>query len=320
MPKVITGAFGFIGSCLVSELNRRGETDLILVDDFKQTRKEANLKGKQYLSLIDRDHFIRDLSTMDSVDFIYHLGARTDTTEMDAQIHTKLNLEYSKDIWKHCVKQNIPLIYASSAATYGDGNLGFDDRTQPEELKPLNPYGESKNNFDDWALKQDQKPSHWIGMKFFNVFGPNEYHKGRMASVVMHAYQQIQKNGSLKLFQSHRDGIANGEQKRDFIYIKDLLQLIDHWTSTERENGIYNAGSGIASSFNQLASAIFKAMSLEENIQFIPTPEDIREKYQYFTQADMSRTQNAGYRKDFMSLDKAVEDYIHNYLTKEAYF
>ena len=313
MAILITGAAGFIGSCLVSFLNEKGLHDLILVDDFSKTEKSQNLNGKIFSAKIDRDLFLYDIARH-SIDFVFHIGARTDTTEFDKSIFDKLNMDYSKRLWKHCADNNIPFLYASSAATYGSGEHGFDDTTDITPLLPLNPYGDSKQNFDVWALKQESKPPFWAGLKFFNVFGPNEYHKGRMASVVLHAFNQIKENGSLKLFQSHHPDYTNGGQIRDFIYVKDLLELMWFWYKKRELSGIYNAGTGKARTFNDLANAIFAAVNKPAQINYIPTPEDIRDKYQYFTEAKMDKTRNAGYTKSFYELEGAVKDYVQNYL------
>ena len=317
MAILVTGAAGFIGSCLVSFLNEKGLKDLILVDDFGKTEKARNLEGKAYTAKIDRDIFLHDIARH-NIDFVFHIGARTDTTEFDKSIFDKLNMDYSQQLWNHCAMQNIPFLYASSAATYGSGEHGFDDTDDITPLLPLNPYGQSKQDFDVWALKQENTPPFWVGLKFFNVFGPNEYHKGRMASVVMHAFNQIQENGSLKLFQSHNPKYSNGGQIRDFIYVKDLLELMWFWYETKNQSGIYNAGTGKARTFNDLANAIFAAMGKEPSIDYIPTPEDIRDKYQYFTEAKMEKTRDAGYEKPFHELEDAVKDYVQNYLTKNT--
>lgn len=313
MAIVVTGAAGFIGSCLVSYLNKKGLHDLILVDDFSRTDKASNLEGARFAAKIDRSIFLHDMHRH-AIDFIFHMGARTDTTEFDRQIFNELNLNYSKALWQHASEMNIPFLYASSAATYGGGEHGFDDRQTINELAPLNPYGESKQDFDLWVLEQKQYPPFWVGLKFFNVFGPNEYHKGRMASVVMHAYNQIEQNGELKLFQSHRSEYGHGEQIRDFIYVKDLLDLMWFWYGHRSDSGIYNAGTGKARSFNDLANAIFKAMDRTPAISYIPTPVDIRDKYQYFTEANMDKTRAVGFTQAFMTLEDAVHDYINHYL------
>ena len=319
MAIVVTGASGFIGSCLVSFLNKKGISSLILVDDFSNPLKERNLENKKFIAKIDRDIFLHDMKRHD-IDFVFHIGARTDTTEFDVTIFDRLNEAYSQALWKHCSSKRIPFLYASSAATYGDGRHGFDDEMSIDILKPLNPYGQSKHNFDMWALQQEIAPPFWVGLKFFNVFGPNEYHKGRMASVVLHAYNQIRENGYLKLFQSHRPEYANGEQIRDFIYVKDLLNLMWFWYNKQSGNGIYNAGTGKARTFNDLANAIFSAMNKQPKIKYIPTPEDIRDKYQYFTEANMSKSKNKGFTEDMSSLEESVDDYINSYLISNSIY
>lgn len=319
MAVVVTGALGFIGSCLASFLNQKGINDLILVDDFSRQDKWDNLNTIKFSAKLDRDIFINSLQHY-PIDFIFHIGARTDTTEFDSSIFDKLNLNYSKILWNYCAQHQIPLVYASSAATYGGGEHGFNDENPIEQLKPLNTYGQSKQDFDLWALEQTNTPPFWAGLKFFNVFGPNEYHKGRMASVIFHAYNQIQQTGQLKLFQSHHPDYQDGEQLRDFIYIKDLLNLLWFWYNNQEKSGIYNAGTGKAHTFNELATAIFSALELEPKIQYIPTPEDIRDKYQYFTEATMQKTMNAGYKDGFTSLNTAVHDYVTQYLQKGKHF
>lgn len=317
---VVTGAAGFIGSCLAHDLFRNVSKDLILVDDFSKTEKSNNLLGLESVTHVDRKDFLTKLDSFD-IDFVFHLGARTDTTEFDVQIFDELNLNYSKLIWEHCSTKNIPLIYASSAATYGEGELGFDDnQDEMSKLKPLNPYGQSKLDFDLWALQQKQAPPFWIGLKFFNVFGPNEYHKTRMASVVFHAFNQIKATGKMKLFESHRPEYSHGGQTRDFIYVKDLIKVMKFWFTHKKDSGIYNLGTGQHRTFNDLATATFDAMQLETNIEYIPTPEDIRDKYQYYTKAEMARTLHATYDQGFMTLEEAVTDYVTNYLQQDAYF
>lgn len=325
---VVTGAAGFIGSCMVQSLNDIGFENLLLVDDFGIEAKRKNWEGKNYLEILERHSFFEWLELhKPKIDLIIHLGARTDTTEFDYSIHEALNLEYSKSIWNYSVAHQIPLIYASSAATYGAGELGYnDDHEVVEKLKPLNPYGVSKNEFDKWALKQTSQPKNWTGLKFFNVYGPNEYHKGRMASVIWHAFNQINKNGVVKLFKSHRPDFKDGQQLRDFIYVKDLLKVID-WMALSMlnsdwdlaNNGLYNLGTGKARSFYDLAAASFKGLDLKPNIEFIEMPEDLRETYQYFTEANMLKLQKAGYTNLFYTLEEGVDDYVRNYLKTLKY-
>ncbi|MBK0384101.1 ADP-glyceromanno-heptose 6-epimerase [Pedobacter sp. SD-b] len=322
---IITGAAGFISSCLVEYFNEKGYNNLIIVDDFSQTRKDYNYENKKFVIKIERSELFEWLQANgDTVEFVIHLGAKTDTTEFDYNIHNELNVEYSKNIWGFCEEKNIPLIYASSAATYGGGEWGYDDNHEiVEKLQPLNPYGVSKNEFDKWALKQIKSPKYWSGLKFFNVYGPNEYHKGRMASVIWHSFNQIKQNGKVKLFKSHRNDYQDGQQLRDFIYVMDLVKVIywmynemksEHWQ--KEFNGLYNLGTGHARSFYDLAKNTFLAMSLEPNIEFIDMPIDIRDKYQYFTEANMDKLRLAGYNAEFYSLEEGITDYVKKYLLK----
>lgn len=319
---IITGAAGFIGSCLVSKLNQEGFTDLILVDDFSDAEKMKNLEGKKYSQKIHRDEFIQWLKENQRlVQFIFHIGARTDTTEFNKEIFDRLNLNYTKDIWKICVEFGLPLVYASSAATYGLGEFGYDDNeAMIDKLKPLNPYGDSKNEFDKWALKQEKKPYFWVGLKFFNVYGPNEFHKGRMASVIMHAFNQIQEKGSVKLFRSHNPKFKDGEQLRDFVYVKDVVEVCHFLLHHRKDSGIYNLGSGKARTFLDLVKNTFAGVDKTPQIDFMDTPIDIRDKYQYFTEANMSKLKSIGYSKPFHTLEDGVKDYVENYLVEKKYY
>jgi len=344
---VVTGAAGFIGSCMVSYLNQQGFENLILVDEFDDEEKELNLLHKKYLVRVEREDFF-DWAQREKpvVGFVFHLGARTDTTEFDYSIHQHLNVEYSQKIWNYCTVNNIPLVYASSAATYGEGELGYDDNHEIiEQLHPLNPYGISKNEFDKWVMHQKDHPPFWAGLKFFNVYGPNEYHKARMASMIFHSFNQIKQNGKVKLFRSHREGYEDGEQLRDFIYVKDVIAVC-YWLMEEsmsrqssdvsRQFGthnsglttqdsrltsaIYNLGTGEARTFNDLAKATFTGLNLQPQIEYIDTPEDIRDKYQYFTEASMDKLKAAGYTKEFYSLESGVDDYVRNYLAENLFY
>ena len=319
---IITGAAGFIGSCLSGKLNNKGFTDLILVDDFERPDKLRNHNHKTCKEKIDRDHFFPWFEEhAGEVSFVFHIGARTDTTEFDYSVFQKLNVDYSKAIWKICTERRIPLIYASSAATYGMGEFGYaDDHDIVNSLKPLNPYGESKNEFDKWVLSQETTPPFWAGMKFFNVYGPNEYHKGRMASVIMHAFRQIRETGTVKLFRSHHPDFNDGEQLRDFVYVKDVVDVLFFLMKRGEKSGLYNLGTGQARTFLDLARATFTAMDIPEKIFFIDTPLDIRDKYQYFTEAKMDKLRNAGYGLEFTPLGSAVEDYVKNYLIPGKYY
>lgn len=318
---VVTGAAGFIGSCLVSRLNHLGFTDLILVDDFSNTQKNRNLVGKKYLQKIDRSNFFSWLELeRPELEFIYHLGARTDTTEINHEIFDQLNVAFSKKVWTFCTSNSVPLVYASSAATYGMGEFGYDDKHEIiPKLVPLNPYGDSKNDFDKWVLSQAAEPPFWAGLKFFNVYGPNEYHKGRMASVIFHAFNQIQQKGNVKLFRSHNPNFKDGEQLRDFIYVKDLIDVCLFLKHKRPASGIYNLGSGKARSFLDLVSITFQNLKKPVAIDFIDTPEDIRDRYQYFTEANMAKLRAVGYSNEFTSIEEGVKDYVTNYLTNHLY-
>lgn len=326
---IVTGAAGFIGSCMVQFLNDAGHDNLVLVDDFGPEDKRVNWGHKNYAHVVERYNLFDWLQLHEpKIDFVFHLGARTDTTEFDYAIHEELNLQYSKDTWAYCTSKKVPLVYASSAATYGAGELGYHDNHEViEQLQPLNPYGISKNEFDKWAVKQHDTPPCWAGLKFFNVYGPNEYHKGRMASVIWHAFNQIRENGKVKLFKSHKEGFKDGEQLRDFVYVKDVISVMGwlmeemrsgRWTVSK--NGLYNLGTGKARTFIDLVNATFAGLDLRPNIEFIDMPEDIRDKYQYFTEADMQKLRNAGYDKPFYSLEAGVDDYVRNYLNGLKYF
>ncbi len=317
---IITGAAGFIGSVLAGYYKRLGYKSLLLVDDFGRKEKEPNFRDKSGYRFIDREEFAARSRELEA-DALIHLGARTDTTEKDARIFDKLNLEYSKMIWQFATTQRIPLIYASSAATYGRGEHGYsDDHALIAQLRPLNPYGQSKQDFDLWALARKKQPPFWAGLKFFNVYGPNEYHKGRMASVVFHAFRQIKESGKMKLFRSHRPDVADGMQMRDFIYVMDVVQVIDFLLRERPGSGIYNLGSGRAQSFLDLVRAVFGALGQEPRIEFIDTPADIRESYQYFTEARMDKLRRAGYKSAFRSLEEGVPEYVTQYLSKELIY
>jgi ADP-L-glycero-D-manno-heptose 6-epimerase len=325
---IVTGAAGFIGSCLVSKLNNKGIKDIILVDDFSNEIKNKNIQNKTFLEKVERSVFFEWLRLHNSeVEFIFHIGARTDTTEFNTAVFNELNLNYTKKMWNACSEFRIPMIYASSAATYGDGKLGYtDDQELIPQLQPLNPYGISKNEFDKWALKQEQQPPYWFGLKFFNVFGPNEYHKGRMASVVFHAFNQAdrrmgkQADGVVRLFRSHNPAYPDGGQLRDFIYVKDVTDVLYFLMNHKGDSGIYNLGTGKARTFLDLANATFAALNLTSSIEFIDTPLDIRDKYQYFTEAKMEKLRSIGYNRTFYSLESGIEEYVQGYLMDQSYF
>jgi ADP-L-glycero-D-manno-heptose 6-epimerase len=309
---VITGAAGFIASNLAAKLNAEGFKDLVLVDDFSREDKKRNWENLSYTALVHRNDLEEWIQTNQLwIQFVVHLGARTDTTEFRKEIFDTLNVNYSKMVWNACVRYGIPLIYASSAATYGMGELGYrDDHTVVNKLKPLNPYGESKNEFDQWVLSQAKTPFFWAGLKFFNVYGQNEYHKSRMASVVYHSFLQITKTGKMKLFRSHHPDFKDGEQLRDFIYVNDVVDVIYYLMQVRKESGLYNLGTGIARSFLDLSKAVFHSLNLEPVIEFIDTPADIRNKYQYYTCASMEKLRKAGYHNEFHSLEAGVKLYV----------
>ena len=354
---LLTGAAGFIGSYLLGFLNKQGFKNVIIVDDFSENEKKPNYESKFFIEKVEREKLFEWLKSNNPViDYVLHIGARTDTTEFDYSIHEKLNVEYSKKIWEYCTEKNlpagrqgIPLIYASSAATYGSGELGYkDDHDLVENLRPLNPYGVSKNEFDKWALKETRTPLRgeggppfWAGLKFFNVYGPNEYHKARMASVIFHSFNQIKALGKVKLFRSHKPEYKDGEQLRDFIYVEDVCKVIfwmmkeagsqnpiaigsevRHQTSDIRHltPGLYNLGTGKARTFNDLVFAIYTSLQIVPVIEYIDTPEDIRDKYQYFTEADMNKIRDAGYNKEFYSLEEGVKEYVTGFLANKKYY
>ena len=315
---VVTGAAGFIASFFVQKLNQEGYEDVVLVDDFSIVSKKANWENLTYCEKIHRDQFFSWLEENEKqIQFVFHLGARTDTAELDTAILDELNLNYSQQLWRLCVKYGLPLVYASSAATYGTGEHGFVDKHElVKKLKPLNHYGVSKNKFDKWMLSEVKRPYFWAGLKFFNVYGPNENHKGRMASVVWHTFNQVSETGAMKLFRSHNEDYKDGEQLRDFIYVKDVAEVLYFFMHHRKDSGLYNLGTGKARTFLDLATATFSAMGKKSNISFIDTPEDIREKYQYFTEADIDKLRAIGYETEFTSLEEGVKDYIQGYLMK----
>lgn len=317
---VVTGAAGFIGSYLVGKLNQAGYTDLILVDRFDDPSKDINLFQKKYRKFIDRDKFFKWLiKNAADVDFIFHMGARTDTVGLEPDLYQQLNLIYSQRLWNICSEIQVPLLYASSAATYGNGEVGFsDNHNNVSNLRPLNLYGWSKHDFDVWALKQVRTPPFWTGLKFFNVYGPNEYHKGRMASVVYHAFNKIKETGKMKLFRSHHKDYQDGEQSRDFIFVEDITDVMLFFMDTQEHSGIYNVGTGKARSFLDLTNAVFRSMSINPDISFVDTPVDLRGRYQYFTEAEVEKLREVGYTKKFTPLEEGVDVYVGKYLLEEA--
>ena len=320
---LVTGGAGFIGSVLVSELNRIGETDIVIVDRLEKSVKWKNLRDLKYREYIHADElFSGDYDDLISeTDIIYHMGACSSTTEIDMDFLMKNNVQYSKALFQFAATKNVPIIYASSAATYGDGELGYEDNEDElHKLRPLNPYGYSKQLFDEWVLRESTaKPDHWFGLKFFNVFGPNEYHKEEMRSLVHKAYGQIKETGKVKLFKSHKEGFKDGEQLRDFIYVKDVIRVMIELSYTDKAqfSGIYNLGTGKARSFKDLVLATYKAMGKNPEIEYIDMPLSIRNQYQYFTEANTEKLLSAIPGFEFTNLETAVLDYVTNHLTKE---
>lgn len=316
---VVTGAAGFIGSAFLWELNRAGIEEIIVADKLRNEDKWKNLVKRHYFDWIDRDELIEKLQSGEiKPKAIVHMGACSATTEKDGDFLIKNNYEYSKKLWEIAAEQEINFVYASSAATYGAGENGYsDDHGLIRELRPLNKYGYSKQLFDVWALKQQKTPKIWAGLKFFNVYGPNEYHKGRMASVVLHAFNQAKHEGKVKLFKSHREDYQDGGQLRDFVYIKDVIKVIKFFADGKGKSGIYNLGTGKARSFYDLALNTMKFAGKSPNIEYIDMPVDIRDKYQYFTEADMKKLTECGYSEEFYSLEDGVKDYVQNYLMNE---
>jgi len=313
---VVTGAAGFIGSYIVGKLNKEGFKDIVLVDKYDDPLKFQNYQTKTYTEMVDRDHFFDWLASHEKfVQIIIHLGARTDTVGQEPEIYQQLNLEYSQKIWKACIQYGLPLIYASSASTYGDGQFGFDDdHSLIPKLLPMNLYAQSKHDFDRWVLEQKEQPFFWTGLKFFNVFGPNEYHKIRMASVIFQAFNTISETGRMDLFRSHRPDFEDGEQARDFISVEDVAKVILFFMNHRNDSGIYNVGTGEARSYLSLTKAVFRSMNREENIGYIDTPEDLIGKYQYYTCANIQKLRKIGYSEPFISLEEGIEDYVQNYL------
>ncbi|MBT3278084.1 MAG: ADP-glyceromanno-heptose 6-epimerase [Phycisphaerales bacterium] len=324
----VTGAAGFIGANVVAELNRRGYGDIVAVDFFAPPGPSHDMKNDPaWLDELDVTERVEVAefpawleANSDRVESIVHMGACSDTTQSDEEFITANNFEYTRTLWNWATANQRPFVYASSAATYGDGDAGYDDQCDPSVYQPLNLYGWSKHNFDLWALEQTATPPRWAGMKFFNVYGPRESHKGRMASVVFHAFNQIRETGQVRLFESHRDDYSHGGQMRDFVYVEDVvnmtLHMLFHAASETAPNGVFNAGSGTARPFQALAEATFAAMGLEPNISYFPMPEDLRGKYQYFTEAKMDKIESAGYTIARHSLESGVTEYV-NWLSKQ---
>jgi len=323
---LVTGGAGFIGSVLAKAINQAGEKQILIVDRLRTSTKWKNLRAVSFCDFVHADEFFNasNQSLHKKIKGIFHLGACSSTTEMDADYLMRNNVDFSKKIFILATKLGVPLIYASSAATYGEGEQGYDDNHKGvNDLRPLNPYGYSKQIFDQWALSQKSTPPRWKGIKFFNVFGPNEYHKSHMASMVFRGFKQIKERGTLRLFKSHKEGYADGEQLRDFIYVKDCVQALLKMMETGGKNcnGLYNLGSGEARSFNALAQATFAALNLPPSIEYIDMPEGLRNQYQYYTQANMQKFKKLLPKFTFSSLESAVKDYVCSYLnTEDQYY
>ena len=318
MKIILTGGAGFIGSCILRTLNDRNITDVVVVDHVAETGKWKNLRSKQYSDYVRKDAFLDRLKAgeYDDAGLVIHMGACTSTTERDFDHLWRNNVEYSKTLWRFCVNRGIPFIYASSAATYGDGANGFDDTAPIDLLRPLNAYGYSKQAFDLWVERQEERPPQYVGLKFFNVYGPNEYCKGPMASMVYHGFRQIMETGRIRLFQSEDPHYADGCQERDFVYVKDVCKVVLFFLEHPEHSGLFNVGTGRAQTFRELASAVFRALGIKPRIEYIPMPEELRETYQYHTKADIGKLRSAGYREEFLNVEQGVEDYVKEYLSR----
>ena len=319
---IVTGGAGFIGSALIAALNKRQITDILVVDELGTDRKWKNLRNLSFTDYVEKDDFLEMVieDKLDSsIDAVFHLGACSDTTETNASYLIKNNYEYSKLLAQWATADNIRFIYASSAATYGDGSAGFsDDQEKIEILRPLNMYGYSKHLFDLWARRTGLLKK-IVGLKYFNVFGPNEYHKADMRSFCIKAFEQITSTGKVRLFKSYKPEYADGEQLRDFIYVKDAVDMTLFFYDEPQLSGLFNIGTGKARTWNDLVKAVFAAMGKEPNIEYIEMPESIRNQYQYFTEADITKLQKAGYKKEITSLEDAIKDYVQSYLQTDEY-
>lgn len=316
MSIIVTGGAGFIGSCIVRTLNDAGIEDIIIVDDIASTDKWMNIRNKKFMSYNHKNEFLQGLEKQHNITAIIHMGACSSTTEKNFDYLWNNNFEYTKSLWEYCSKKQISFIYASSAATYGDGALGFDDEIDLDKLLPLNGYGYSKQIFDQWVKKQTIFPAQHVGLKFFNVYGPNEYFKGSMASMIYHGFKQIKQDGEIRLFRSYHSDYEDGGQLRDFVYVKDVCNVIKFFLEHPDKSGLYNVGTGKAQSFRQLAEATFHSLNLEPSIAYIDMPNNLQEKYQYFTEAKMDKLRNIGYTEEFSSLERGVSDYVQNFLDK----
>jgi ADP-L-glycero-D-manno-heptose 6-epimerase len=314
---IVTGGAGFIGSCIVRALNDSGINDIVIVDDIGITDKWLNIRNKKYIEYVHKSKFFDKLPSYKNVTAVIHMGAQSSTTEKDFDYLWDNNFEYTKALWNYCAEKQISFIYASSAATYGDGGEGFDDAMDIDRLLPLNGYGYSKQLFDIWVKHQATvSPKQYVGLKFFNVYGPNEYFKGSMASMVYHGYKQIKETGKIRLFKSYNPKYEDGEQLRDFVYVKDICDVVLWLLDNKNISGLFNVGTGEAQSFRELAEATFAAMELEPNIEYIEMPERLVDKYQYFTRAEMGKLVGVGYKSNFRSIQEGVNDYVKEYLSK----
>lgn len=314
---IVTGGAGFIGSCVVRTLNDTGIEDIIIVDNIVSTDKWMNMRNKKYLKYVNKNKFLVELPSYDGVEAIIHMGACSSTTERNFDYLWNNNFEFTKTLWKYCAEKQISFIYASSAATYGNGEKGFDDKMDIDLLRPLNAYGYSKQLFDQWVKHQPKTyPKQYVGLKFFNVYGPNEYYKGSMASMIFHGFNQIKADGEIKLFKSYDPCYRDGGQLRDFVYVKDICAVIRWLLDNPSVTGLFNVGTGRAQSFRELAEATFHALGLEPNIRYIDMPENLINKYQYYTQAETSKLREAGYSKELVDLEAGVRDYVLGYLSK----
>lgn len=315
---IITGGAGFIGSCMVRTLNDHGINDIVVVDNISSTDKWMNIRNKKYIKYVHKSKFLEELPTYENVEAIIHMGAQSSTVEKDFDYLWDNNFEYTKKLWNYCAEKNIQFLYASSAATYGGGEEGFDDRLDIDRLRPLNAYGYSKQLFDQWVKHQAIIfPKQYVGFKFFNVYGPNEYFKGSMASMIFHGFRQIKETGSIKLFKSCNPDYEDGAQRRDFVYVKDICDAMYWVFQNPQINGLFNLGTGRAQSFKELAEATFHALDITPNIVYIEMPDNLKIKYQYYTKAEMGKLREAGYIKEFRNLKEGAKDYVLRYLNKE---
>lgn len=316
---IVTGANGFIGSVLVRELNALSRQDILCVDTILPSERPSPLSKAKYQEFVHTDDLQAWLTkNIGKVEVIFHMGACSSTTEKNWDYLYSNNTLYTQALFEFCTKHRVPFYYASSGAVYGAGEKGFDDATSTDQFKPLNLYGKSKWMFDIWAAEQNQTPLHWGGFRFFNVYGPNEYHKGDMSSVVYKAYKQISDHGSLKLFKSYRPEYGDGKQLRDFVYVKDVVRwMLEFWQTPKAQSGIYNMGFGKARSWLDLAEAVFSAMNKPVKIDWIEMPVDIRDQYQYFTEAKMQRLFAQKISQPAFSLEAGVHDYIKEYLSQK---